>query len=228
MASSPGQRSMLLCCCYPCAAAGTGEVIATADADLAAFLRGQPAERLNRTAVIVVADHGATMGLNYMYTQNGRVRGCCCFGCCVWVGGCGGQHANCVGCFLGGRCIQPPFHCSTPLPHHLRSQVTEHKIPMLAMLLPRWVEERYPAAAAALRKNEQRLVSGYDFHTTLHHLLHLGESAQPPQKQYAAWAAAGNVTDKVRWGVSLLDEVPAGRSCSDAGVPAEWCQCFAA
>ena len=45
------------------------------DADLAAFLAGQPPARLNHTAVLLVADHGATMGLNYMYTQHGRVRG---------------------------------------------------------------------------------------------------------------------------------------------------------
>ena len=102
-----------------------------------------------------------------------------------------------------------------------------HKNPLLAMLLPRWVEDKYPAAAAALRKNEQRLVTGYDFHTTMHHLLHLGEAPEgaPIAEQYPAWQAAGNVTESVRWGVSLLAEVPAGRTCAEAGVPPEWCQC---
>ena len=100
-----------------------------------------------------------------------------------------------------------------------------HKNPLLAMLLPRWVEDKYPEAAASLRKNEQRLVTGYDFHTTMHHLLHLGESRAPPAEQYPLWQAAGNVTESVRWGVSLLAEVPAGRSCDDAGVPPEYCQC---
>lgn len=101
-----------------------------------------------------------------------------------------------------------------------------HKYPLLALLLPRWVEEAYPQAVAALRTNEQRLVTAYDFHTTLHHLLHLGESAQPTAQQYAGWVAAGNVSESVRWGISLLDEVPAGRSCYDAGVPPEFCHCF--
>jgi hypothetical protein len=100
-----------------------------------------------------------------------------------------------------------------------------HKNPLLAMLLPRWLEDKYPEAAAALRKNEQRLVTGYDFHTTMHHLLHLGESRAPPAEQYPQWQAAGNVTESVRWGVSLLAEVPTGRSCDDAGVPPEFCQC---
>ncbi len=53
--------------------AGTGEVIATVDADLAAFYRGLTQEQLDRTAIITVADHGLTMGLNYMYLQEGRV-----------------------------------------------------------------------------------------------------------------------------------------------------------
>lgn len=61
-------------------------MVATVDADLAAFYRQLSPEVLNRTAVITVADHGATMGLNYMYTQNGVSRqhqpeclsSCCC------------------------------------------------------------------------------------------------------------------------------------------------------
>lgn len=99
-------------------------------------------------------------------------------------------------------------------------QITEHKIPLLAVLLPRWVEERYPATAAALRANEERLVTGYDLHATLHHLLHLGEGGgdEAPAARHARWAARGNVSEAVRWGVSLLDEVPAGRTCDEAGV----------
>ena len=121
------------------------------------------------------------------------------------------------------------LHAAATLTHPLRRgpplPQVNHKNPLLAMLLPRWVEDKYPEAAAALRKNEQRLVTGYDFHTTMHHLLHLGESRAPPAEQYPQWQAAGNVTEAVRWGVSLLAEVPTGRSCDDAGVPPEFCQC---
>lgn len=124
---------------------------------------------------------------------------------------------------------RPPTHKPLPLPPPptpCLQRITEHKVPLLALLLPAWVEERYPAVAAALRANEQRLASHYDLFTTLHHLLHLGESAAPLRDQYAAWRRAGNVTAAVRWGVSLLDELPAGRSCDDAGIPTEWCGCF--
>jgi hypothetical protein len=100
---------------------------------------------------------------------------------------------------------------------------------MLGLLLPRWLESAHPAAAAALRANEQRLLTGYDLHATLHHLLHLGEDgvgSRTPAERRARWAAAGNVTAAVRWGASMLEPVPPGRSCEEAGVPPEWCQCF--
>jgi hypothetical protein len=56
--------------------AGTGEVLATMDADLAQFMLDLTPEQLNRTAIVFIADHGLTMGLNYMYTQDGRVSRC--------------------------------------------------------------------------------------------------------------------------------------------------------
>lgn len=111
------------------------------------------------------------MGLNYMYTSNGRA---------------------------------------------------EHKVPLLALLLPPWVEAEHPGAAAALRANAQRLVSGYDLHATMHQFLHLGE----PGALDAQQAAGGDATAGAR-GVGLLDEVPAGRTCDEAGVQPEFCQCFA-
>lgn len=140
-----------------------------------------------------------------------------------------GLHPTCVGnagksAAAGRQSTPTPFGPRT-LPRPLQ-RITEHKAPFLALLLPPWVEARYPGAAAALRANEQRLASHYDLYTTLQHLLHLGESDAPLPQQYPAWREAGNVTAAVRWGVSLLDELPAGRTCDDAGIPAEWCGCF--
>jgi hypothetical protein len=43
------------------------------DGSLARFISRLGPSLLNRTAVVLVADHGATMGLNYMLTPNGRV-----------------------------------------------------------------------------------------------------------------------------------------------------------
>lgn len=113
----------------------------------------------------------------------------------------------------------------------------EHANPFLALLLPSWLKQRHPAAAAALTANEQSLITGFDIFTTLHHLLHLHKanrtaglegsegSAGPSKKALAAWAKAGGVQQKAQWGLSLLGPMPAGRTCEDAGVPPQWCMC---
>ena len=227
--------------------AGTGEVLGTVDADLAAFLLGLTDEQLNSTAVLLVSDHGMTMGINYMLTQNGRVRNAMKAmqdrsstqhgGGSQWrAAGAMAATATCRRAHTPALCSSrraadlsplPPLSLPALPPRLCCLQITEHKIPLLAMLLPAWVGERYPAQAAALAANEQRLVSGYDLHATLHHLLHLGESDVPPEQQYDSWRVAGNVAESVRWGVSLLAEVPAGRNCDEAGIPPDFCQCFA-
>lgn len=112
----------------------------------------------------------------------------------------------------------------------------EHKNPFLGVLAPTWLPSAYPALAAALRGNEQRLFTAFDIHTTLHHVLHLadpnpaaaaaaaaGGAALPGQ--YPGWAAAGNVSAAVHWGTSLLTPIPAGRTCDDAHVPPDNCMC---
>lgn len=52
---------------------GTGEVLRTVDGDLAAFLADLRPEQLRDTAVVLVSDHGLHMGLNFVYSANGRV-----------------------------------------------------------------------------------------------------------------------------------------------------------
>lgn len=112
----------------------------------------------------------------------------------------------------------------------------EHKNPFMAMLAPPWLPQAFPELAAALRGNEQRLVSAYDIHTTLHHVLHLGDKdakvaaaagrgGKDLQEQYVRWGKAGNVSEAVRWGISLLAPVPPGRTCEQAHIPADNCMC---
>ncbi|GAB4815444.1 hypothetical protein N2152v2_002490 [Parachlorella kessleri] len=164
---------------------GTGEVLATLDPDAAEFLEELTPDQLNTTLVIMLADHGLTMGLNFLFTQNGK---------------------------------------------------TEHKNPFLAMLAPRWLPQAYPELAKALRGNEQRLLSAFDIHTMLHHVLHLGDADQASaaaaaaggealRQQYPGWAKYGNVSSAVQWGTSLLAPIAAGRSCDQALVPPDNCMC---
>lgn len=112
----------------------------------------------------------------------------------------------------------------------------EHKNPFLAILAPTWFPTAYPALAASLRGNEQRLFGAFDIHTTLYHVLHLadtdpvtaaaaaaGGNALP--EQYPGWAAAGNVSAAVQWGTSLMVPLRPGRTCDEAQVPADNCMC---
>ncbi|KAF9273514.1 hypothetical protein BGZ68_001431 [Mortierella alpina] len=53
---------------------GTGEVLLTVDHDLAKFIRGMEENgTLSNTIIFIMADHGLHMGINFMFTQNGRI-----------------------------------------------------------------------------------------------------------------------------------------------------------
>jgi hypothetical protein len=105
----------------------------------------------------------------------------------------------------------------------------EHANPFLALLVPSWLEGRHPGAAVALRDNEQVLITARDLFTTFHHLLHLHElppnAPAPTPEQLAQWRVAGNVSERARWGASLLAPVPVNRTCEQAGVHA-WRKCW--
>ncbi|KAG0278358.1 hypothetical protein BGZ95_004183, partial [Linnemannia exigua] len=53
---------------------GTGEVLLTLDDDLSKFLKGMEEDgSLENTIVFMMADHGLHMGINFMFTPNGRI-----------------------------------------------------------------------------------------------------------------------------------------------------------
>ncbi|KAG0370256.1 hypothetical protein BGX24_002099 [Mortierella sp. AD032] len=53
---------------------GTGEVLLTMDDDLSKFLKGMEEDgSLENTIVFMMADHGLHMGINFMFTPNGRI-----------------------------------------------------------------------------------------------------------------------------------------------------------
>ncbi|KAG0290543.1 hypothetical protein BGZ97_006150, partial [Linnemannia gamsii] len=53
---------------------GTGEVLLSIDSDLSKFLKGMEEDgSLENTIVFMMADHGLHMGINFMFTPNGRI-----------------------------------------------------------------------------------------------------------------------------------------------------------
>ncbi|UYV74235.1 hypothetical protein LAZ67_11002565, partial [Cordylochernes scorpioides] len=86
----------------------------------------------------------------------------------------------------------------------------EERLPMFWVILPERFKKEYPELAANLRINSQRLITPFDLHATLKHILTLGDHSvteSPP-------------------GFSLLKPVPVNRTCEEAGIADHWCACF--
>lgn len=93
----------------------------------------------------------------------------------------------------------------------------EHAMPLLFALVPNAVLRTYPQMATALEANRKRLISPFDLHATLLQLL-----TYPALPDLPDWSSAGmRLRPK-----SILESVPADRSCEDAGVPEGVCPCI--
>jgi hypothetical protein len=90
----------------------------------------------------------------------------------------------------------------------------EHALPLFYALFPRRVLGANPAVEAALCANQRRLVSPFDVHATL---LHLVSFPAPPK--LPDWSGT---TSRVA-PRSLLELVPANRACASAGIKTEDC-----
>lgn len=137
--------------------------MANLDADLAAHLVRLRAAHGERTAILLVSDHGIHYGKYY------------------------------DGARAGPR---------------------EHTLPLFYALFPRATLAQRPTLSRALCINQRRLVSPFDVHATLLHLLSYPHAPALPD-----WS---DVPSPMR-PRSLLEEVPAARRCDEAGIPPEAC-----
>ena len=91
----------------------------------------------------------------------------------------------------------------------------ENNMPGFLLVPPTSMKESHPGFLTSLKANSKVLTSHYDIHQTLRHLLALGVGGQ---------AVASLYSGKISQGRSLLQ--PLGpRSCSEAGVPVQFCSC---
>ncbi|VDM04765.1 unnamed protein product, partial [Schistocephalus solidus] len=86
----------------------------------------------------------------------------------------------------------------------------EERLPLLAVLLPRRLVKVWPDALTAVRSNTDRLCSPFDLHATLRHLL--ARQLSLPDRQASR-------------GRSLLQPLPANRTCREIGAAEHWCAC---
>ena len=85
----------------------------------------------------------------------------------------------------------------------------EERLPFYSMVVPPWFPSRYPDVFKIMQTNTARLTSWFDVHATFRHILNF---PTPP-------------ADMSR-GISLFTEVPATRTCKDAGIANHWCPCL--
>lgn len=107
----------------------------------------------------------------------------------------------------------------------------EDRMPMVTVILPEWVNIKYPTWKKSLRDNSKRLTSTYDIYATFKHILSTLNKQNKTtdieqqllnnilDKNVKKHFAAGST------GLSFFEPVPLIRNCNDAGV-AQWlCVC---
>jgi hypothetical protein len=95
----------------------------------------------------------------------------------------------------------------------------EERLPFFSVIVPKWFKEKFPHSYRALQVNAlDRLLSPFDinasFKTILHHLNRGEDVGVTPHDK-------NNMTR----GLSIFQEIPLERSCSDAHISNHWCAC---
>ncbi|GBL97170.1 hypothetical protein AVEN_144611-1 [Araneus ventricosus] len=87
----------------------------------------------------------------------------------------------------------------------------EERMPFMYIHAPKWFLDQYPEFAKNLKTNQDRLMTLFDIHATMVHLLDLNKTHEE--------------RSTVTLGTSLFDEIPANRTCVDAHIKRHWCPC---
>jgi len=92
-----------------------------------------------------------------------------------------------------------------------QSGKTDEKLPFLAVVVLPSFRARYPDAYRNLQINTRRLVTPFDLHTTLKHVINFTTPGR------------GDVMQR---GISLMNEIPAERTCAHAWIKPHFCSCL--
>lgn len=107
----------------------------------------------------------------------------------------------------------------------------EDRMPMVTVILPEWVNMKYPSWKESLRNNRMRLTSTYDIYATFRHILYTlnNQNRSTDIEKYLL----NNILEKnikdhfsaASKGLSFFEPIPLIRDCNDAGI-AQWlCVC---
>ncbi|ESP05359.1 hypothetical protein LOTGIDRAFT_181204 [Lottia gigantea] len=87
----------------------------------------------------------------------------------------------------------------------------EERMPFFTFTFPKWFEKVYPDAMQNFRINSKRLVTPFDIHATMYHMINYDGTG------------IGDVNNR---GISLFREIPKHRTCAHAFVEPHWCACL--
>ena len=93
----------------------------------------------------------------------------------------------------------------------------ENNFSYFFVVFPKWFEKQFPQLVANVRLNSRRLVTAFDIHRTLQHLLHLLTIGTSSWSNEAAAAAAASAEGQLpQESFSLMTEIPMERTCEKA------------
>ncbi|XP_052793384.1 uncharacterized protein LOC128227166 [Mya arenaria] len=91
----------------------------------------------------------------------------------------------------------------------------EDRMPLLHLILPEHIKQKYPLLDKVLKQNQERLTTHKDVYKTISDILQ--GQFKPYKLSQPAWG-----------GISLFSEIPKDRSCAQAGIPDSFCACHTA
>ncbi|XP_015929461.2 uncharacterized protein [Parasteatoda tepidariorum] len=86
----------------------------------------------------------------------------------------------------------------------------EERMPFMYIHIPKWFLKQHPNIEKNLLINQGRLITLFDIHATLKHVLNLKQDLY-------------ETTDEL--GLSIFNEIPDSRTCEDANIRPHWCPC---
>ncbi|XP_015929475.2 uncharacterized protein [Parasteatoda tepidariorum] len=86
----------------------------------------------------------------------------------------------------------------------------EERMPFMYIHFPTWFLKQHPEFERNLKINQERLITLFDLHRTMKHLLHLDSKMDREPEEH---------------GLSLLEKIPENRTCADANILEHWCPC---
>ena len=97
----------------------------------------------------------------------------------------------------------------------------EERLPFLSITLPKKFRRLQPSVMKNLRANKRRLATPFDLHSSLLDILNFSGRMQFPLRTNSS-----SLKKNMARGLSLFKELPLHRTCTDAGIPDQYCTCY--